>query len=123
MKKFPFDFKSILNKEDLFTALVVGLALRFAMTLSAGLPELIKNIQLDINSENLTVECKGQAKILLVDHVHGRLKFLSDLLDRKLVIKSWIEKKNITDPLVLQDILFLRMINQLIQEKYYWFMK
>ncbi len=88
MKKFPFDFKSILNKEDLFTALVVGLALRFAMTLSAGLPELIKNIQLDINSENLTVECKGQAKILLVDHVHGRLKFLSDLLDRKLVIKS-----------------------------------
>ena len=86
--KFPFDFSSVLEKNDQYTSRTLGLALRFAMTISAGLPKLLKNVKIDLGNKDLTVEFNGLSNALLVDHVHGILKVLSLALERKLLIKN-----------------------------------
>ena len=85
--KFPFKVSTILSKEDNYTSLVIGLALRFAMAACAGLPDLIKNLKLELDDNFLKISFLGNTKTLLVDHVYEKLNLLAASLERELVIE------------------------------------
>ena len=85
--KFPFKVSTILSKEDNYTSLVIGLSLRFAMTACAGLPDLIKNLKLELDDNFLKISFLGNTKTLLVDHVYEKLNLLAASLERELVIE------------------------------------
>ena len=85
--KFPFKVSKILSKEDNYTSLVIGLSLRFAMTACAGLPDLIKNLKLELDDNYLKISFLGNTKTLLVDHVYEKLNLLAASLERELVIE------------------------------------
>jgi exopolyphosphatase/guanosine-5'-triphosphate,3'-diphosphate pyrophosphatase len=85
--KFPFKVSKILSKEDNYTSLVIGLSLRFAMAACAGLPDLIKNLKLELDDNFLKISFLGNTKTLLVDHVYEKLNLLAASLERELVIE------------------------------------
>ena len=85
--KFPFKFKSILSIEDNYTSLIVGLSLRFAMAASAGLPDLLNDLKLELSDDYLKVVFLGNTKTLLVDHVYEKLNILASYLERELIIE------------------------------------
>ena len=62
----PFKFKAILSIEDNYTSLIVGLSLRFAMAASAGLPDLLNDLKLELSDDYLKVVFLGNTKTLLV---------------------------------------------------------
>ena len=86
LQKFPFKFSEVLSYKDQLEARTIGLSLRFAMTFSAGLPELLKNVKIRMDRQNLHVIFSGDAKEIFADHINSRLTLLSYALERELII-------------------------------------
>ena len=80
--------RNLLNEEQLAWGQVVGLALRFAHTLSGSAPGLLSRIALRIEAKSLVLELPGDIRSFASETVERRFKTLARALDLKALISG-----------------------------------
>ncbi len=77
---------SLLDKEGAQWALAVGRALRLAFSLSGGVPALLHQTRLEMDSKRLVLATSDEDSIFLGEAVDRRLKALGKALDREPIL-------------------------------------
>ncbi|MDR3517862.1 MAG: Ppx/GppA family phosphatase [Azospirillaceae bacterium] len=76
------DARALMSESQLRRALVLGLALRLAHSLTGGVATLLQRTQLRLEDERLVLTLAGDAGVLAGDVVERRLSVLARLLNR-----------------------------------------
>ncbi len=77
----------LLDEDGLAEAWRLGLALRLAFTLSAGMPGVLRQVRLEMTGRNVTLAVPARARALVGEAVERRLDALARTLDRRARIR------------------------------------
>ncbi|MFM2129171.1 MAG: hypothetical protein RL477_717 [Pseudomonadota bacterium] len=78
----------LVEDDEVDHAITVGRALRFARTLAAGTPDVLRQTSIEIDKENLTLRVPAGKEWLLSEEAGRRFEALARRLDRKAVVRA-----------------------------------